>query len=94
MAEQCFDKIPVIYIVIVLYVDPINRQTFEYANQKQCENNPRKVTAVDTDTDQYYALTRHPNKLDPASLFGIVFSSPNVLTKHYNFLANLSLMNL
>ena len=32
IAEQCYDKIPVNYFDTVLYVDPITRQTFEYAN--------------------------------------------------------------
>ena len=42
IAEQCYDKIPVNYLDPVMYVDPITRQTFEYANQIPCENNPRK----------------------------------------------------
>ena len=32
IAEQCYDKIPVNYLDIVMYVDPITRQAFENAN--------------------------------------------------------------
>ena len=37
IAEQCYDKIPVNYLDTVMNVDPITRQTFEYANQIPCE---------------------------------------------------------
>ena len=33
IAEQCYGKIPVNSLDTVMYVDPITRQTFEYANQ-------------------------------------------------------------
>ena len=45
-----------------MYVDPITRQTFEYANQTPCENNPQNVISLDPDTNQYYVLTPQPNK--------------------------------
>ena len=43
IAEQCYDKIPGNYLDTVMYVDPITHQTFEYANQISCENNPQNV---------------------------------------------------
>ena len=52
-----------------MYVDPITRQTFEYANQIPCENNPQNVISLDPDTDQYYVLTPQPIKKDPPLLF-------------------------
>ena len=52
IADQCHDKIPVKYLDTVIYVDPITRQTFEYANQIPCENNPQNVISLDPDTDQ------------------------------------------
>ena len=52
IADQCYDKIPVNYLDTVMYVDPITRQTFEYANQIPCENNPQNVISLDPDTDQ------------------------------------------
>ena len=51
-----------------MYVDPITRQTFEYANQIPCENNPQNVISLDPDTDQYYVLTPQPIKKDPPLL--------------------------
>ena len=44
-----------------MYVDPITRQTFEYANQIPCENNPQNVISLDPDTG-YYVLTPQPIK--------------------------------
>ena len=69
IAEQCYDKVPVNYLDTVMYVDPITHQTFEYANQIPCENNPQNVISLDPDTDQYYVLTPQPIKKDPPLLF-------------------------
>ena len=69
IADQCYDKIPVNYLDTVMYVDPSTRQTFEYANQIPCENNPQNVISLDPDTDQYYVLIPQPIKKDPLLLF-------------------------
>ena len=34
-----------------MYVDPITRQTYDYATPIACDNNPRKVIEIDTDSD-------------------------------------------
>ena len=60
IADQCNDKIPANYLDTDMYVDPITHQTFEYANQIQCENNPQNVIALDC--DQYYVLTPQLDK--------------------------------
>ena len=52
-----------------MYVDPYTRQTFEYANQIPCENNPQNVIALDHDTEQYYVLTSQPVKKGPPHFF-------------------------
>ena len=52
-----------------MHVDPITRQTLNYANQIPCENNPQNLIALDPDTDQYYVLTPQPNEKDPPLLF-------------------------
>ena len=52
-----------------MYVHPITRQTFEYANQITCENNPQYIIVFDLDTNQYYVLTTQPIKEDPLLLF-------------------------
>ena len=45
-----------------MYVDPITRQTFEYANQIPYENNPQNVISLDPDTDHNCVLTPQPIK--------------------------------
>ena len=69
IAEQCYDKIPINYKDTVMYVDPITRQTFEYATPIPCESNPQNIITLDPDTDQYYILTPKPIKNDPPLLF-------------------------
>ena len=51
-----------------MYMDPISRQTFEYANQTTCENNTQNVFALETDTYQNYVLNPQPIKR-PCSVF-------------------------
>ena len=48
-----------------MYIDPITRQTFEYANQIPCENNRQNVISLDPETDQKYVSTRQPPKRHP-----------------------------
>ena len=48
-------------ILILLCMSILLRQTFEYANQIPCENNPQNVISLDPDTDQFYVLTPQPN---------------------------------
>ena len=52
-----------------MYVAPITRRTFEYANSLPCENDPQNVIAPDLDTNQNYVLTPQPFKKDPTLLF-------------------------
>ena len=54
---------------MILYVDPITLQTFEYANRILCENNPQNVLSLGPDIDQYYVLTTQPIKKEPPVLF-------------------------
>ena len=69
IADKCYDRIPVHYLETVKYVDPITRQTFDYATPIACENNPQNTIALDLDSDQYYLLTPEPIKQDPPRLF-------------------------
>ena len=50
-----------------MYVDPITRQIFGYANQVPRENNPQNVLPLDAHTDQFYVLTREPDKKHTAA---------------------------
>ena len=34
-----------------MYVDPITRQTYDYATLIACDNNPRKTIELDPDSD-------------------------------------------
>ena len=84
IAEQWYDKIPVNYLDAVMYVDPITRQTFEYANEIPCENNQQSVIALDPDINKYYILTPQPFKTDPLGHIEPtqiqIFISPNTFT--------------
>ena len=52
-----------------MFVDPIKSQTFDYANQIPCENNPQNVIALVRDTDDYFVLTPQSIKKDSSLLF-------------------------
>ena len=47
-----------------MYVDPITRQTFNYATPIECGNNPQNIIELDPDTDDrdFHALTPDPLK--------------------------------
>ena len=34
-----------------MYVDPITRQTYDYATPITCDNNPRNIIELDPDSD-------------------------------------------
>ena len=39
-ADRCFDRIPIHFRDTLMYVDPITRQTYDYATPIICDNNP------------------------------------------------------
>ena len=46
-ADRCFDRIPIHLKDTLMYVDPITRQTYDYATPIACDNNPRNIlTAI------------------------------------------------
>ena len=47
-----------------MYVDPITRQTFDYATPIECGKNPQKIIELDPDTDdgEFYVITSDPIK--------------------------------
>ena len=47
-----------------MYVDPITRQTFNYATPIECGNNPRNIIELDPvkDDGDFYVLTPDPLK--------------------------------
>ena len=54
-----------------MYVDPITRQTYDYATPIPCDNNPRNIKELDPDTDDqdFYILRPEPIKRKPPLLF-------------------------
>ena len=40
-ADRCFDRIPINFKVTLMYVDPIVRQTYDYATPIACDNNTK-----------------------------------------------------
>ena len=54
-----------------MYVDPITRQTYDYATPITCDNNPRNFIELDPDSDyqDFYILGPEPNKRKPPLMF-------------------------
>ena len=54
-----------------MYVDPITRQTFNYATPKECGNNPQNIFELDLDADDgdFYVLPPDPLKREPPRMF-------------------------
>ena len=69
--DRCFDRIPIHLKDTLMCVDPITRQTFDYATPITCENNPRNIIELDPDShDQdFYILGPEPIKRKPPLMF-------------------------
>ena len=54
-----------------MYVDPITRQTYDYATPITCDNNPRNIIELDPDSDDqdFYILGPEPTKRKPPLMF-------------------------
>ena len=54
-----------------MYVDPITRQTYDYATPITCDNNPRNNIELDLDSDNqgFYILGPEPIKRKPPLMF-------------------------
>ena len=70
-ADRCFDRIPIHYKDTLMYVDPITRQTYDYATPIPCDNNPRNIIELDPNTDDqdFYILRPEPIKRKPPLMF-------------------------
>ena len=73
-ADRCFDRNPTRYKYTLLYVDPIARQTYDYATPIPCDKNPRNILELDPDTDNqdFYFLCPEAIKRKPP-----LFLTPN-----------------
>ena len=70
-ADKCFDRIPIHCRETIMYIDPITRQTFNYATPIECGNNPQNIIELDPDADDgdFYVLTPDPLKREPPQMF-------------------------
>ena len=70
-ADKCFDRIPIHYRETIMYVDPITRQTFNYATPIECGNNPQNIIELDPDSNDgdFYVLTPEPLKREAPQMF-------------------------
>ena len=85
-ADRCFDRIPMHFKDTLMYVDPITRQTYDYATPITCDNNPRNIIELDLDSDDqdFYILgpepfkRKHPLMFTPSQIKTTI--RPNTLT--------------
>ena len=70
-ADRCFDRIPIHFKNTLMYVDPITRQTYDYATPITCDNNSRNIFELDPDSDDqdFYILGPEPIKCKPPLMF-------------------------
>ena len=70
-ADRSFDSIPIHFKDTLMYVDPITRQTYDYATPITCDNNPRNIIELDPDSDDqdFYILGPEPIKRKPPLMF-------------------------
>ena len=70
-ADKCFDRIPIHYRETIMCVDPLTRQTLNYATPIECGNNPQNIFELDPDTDDgdFYVLTSDPLKREAPQMF-------------------------
>ena len=70
-ADRCFDHTPIHFKDTLMYVDPITRQTNDYATPNTCDNNPRNLNELDPDSEDqdFYILGPEPIKRKPPLMF-------------------------
>ena len=70
-ADRCFDRIPIHFKDTLMYIDPITRQTYDYATPITCDNSPRNIIELDPDSDDqdFYNLGPESNKRKPPLMF-------------------------
>ena len=70
-ADRCFDRIPIHFKDTLMYVDPITRQTFDYATPITCDKIPRNIIELhpDSDDQEIYILGPERIKRKPPLMF-------------------------
>ena len=84
-ADRCIDRIPIHFKDTLMYVDPITRQTYDYATHIACDNNLRYIIEdPDSDDLDIYSLGPEPQKpplmFTPSQIKTTIH--PNTLTAH------------
>ena len=70
-ADRFFDRIPIHFKNILMYVDPITRQTYDYAAPITCNDNPQNIIELDLNSDdqEFYIFRPEPLKQKPPLMF-------------------------
>ena len=70
-ADRCFDCIPIHFKDTLVYVDPIIRQTYEYATPIAFDNNFRNIIELlnFSDDQDFHILGPEPIKRKPSLMF-------------------------
>ena len=77
--DQCFDRSPVLYDGKTMFVDPITRQTYPFANEVTCIGGYKNAYQLDIEDDKsWYHLMPAPVPLQPPKIFSsrVVSSVP------------------
>ena len=84
ISDECYDKIPISYQSDVMYVDPISRDTTQFAQTIECANTPKNLIQLDPrDDNTWYKLVPSPTRT----------SAPRTLstrTRSHSILGNLN----
>ena len=70
-ADRCFDRIPIHFKDSFMYVDPITRQTYDYATPFACDNNTKNIIELNlvSDDQDFYILGQKLIKRKPPLMF-------------------------
>ena len=70
-ADRYFDRILLHFEDTLMYVDPITKQTYDYATPFTCDNVPRNSIELDlhSDDQEFYILGPEPIKRKPPFMF-------------------------
>ena len=69
--NQCYDKIPILYIRQIQFVDPITRQTYPHAMTQNCSDHIKNLFQLDMDQkDTWYTLKPGIVHQDKPAVFG------------------------
>ena len=59
--DKCYDRIPIIFIRSLIFLDPINRETFDFAPEIPCLGHYTNVFQIDLEKDNsWYQHLLHP----------------------------------